>query len=166
MAFRSLLSRLFLLCGLLAGCGGSAQTVTIRTDGMRFVADEARVRAGEPVTLRVVNRDDYAHAFDIDEFDIHRPLAAKEIAEITLSPEQAGSYRFYCGSPGHAQAGWRACWWWSRKWRFQNRAGGGKMREPFPFRPDALHPRGYFYGNQPTDFPDNRRRPDCLSHSG
>jgi len=90
MAFRSLLSRLFLLCGLLAGCGGSAQTVTIRTDGMRFVADEARVRAGEPVTLRVVNRDDYAHAFDIDEFDIHRPWRPKRLRRLPSRRSRRG----------------------------------------------------------------------------
>lgn len=45
------------------------------------------------------------HAFDIDEFDIHISLAAKENAEVTITPQQVGRFRFYCGSPGHAQAG-------------------------------------------------------------
>jgi heme/copper-type cytochrome/quinol oxidase subunit 2 len=55
---------------------------------MRFVRDEVHVQVGQPVTLRVVNRDGYAHAFDIDAFDIHRLLATKETAEIIFTPER------------------------------------------------------------------------------
>lgn len=43
----------------------------LQTDWMRFGQAEVRVRAGQPVALRVVNRDGYTHAFDIDEFDVH-----------------------------------------------------------------------------------------------
>ena len=87
-----------------AACG-AGNDVTIKTDGMRFVQDEVRVKAGQPVTLKVVNQDGYAHAFDIDAFDIHRPLTANETLEIAFTPEQAGRYAFYCGSPGHEAAG-------------------------------------------------------------
>jgi len=89
---------------LLAGCG-SGNEITIRTAGMRFVRDELYVKAGQPVTLRVVNRDGYAHTFDIDEFDIHAPLPARAAIDATITPQQPGSYRFYCGSPGHEAAG-------------------------------------------------------------
>ena len=57
-----LLSVFILLWGLLAGCGGGPQRVTIRTDGLGFEKPEVRVRAGESITLRVVNRDGYAHS--------------------------------------------------------------------------------------------------------
>lgn len=93
------------LAVLLAACGSSGDGRTIEAIGMSFVRDEMRVKAGQPVTLRVVNRDGYAHAFDIDEFDVHLPLAAKETVEVTITPQQAGRYRFYCGSPGHEAAG-------------------------------------------------------------
>lgn len=92
-------------CTLLVACGAGGSAVTIRTDGMRFVSDQVRVKAGQPVTLRVVNQDGYAHAFDIDEFDIHAPLPANATFDATFTPTAAGRYRFYCGSPGHAAAG-------------------------------------------------------------
>jgi plastocyanin len=87
-----------------AACG-AGNDVTIKTDGMRFVQDEVRVKAGQAVTLKVVNQDGYAHAFDIDEFAIHAPLPAKASFDATFTPTAAGRYRFYCGSPGHEAAG-------------------------------------------------------------
>jgi uncharacterized cupredoxin-like copper-binding protein len=96
---------LLILAAALAACGATPGEIVIKTDGMRFVRDEARVKAGQPVTLRVVNRDGYTHAFDIDEFDIHAPLAAGESKTFVFTPEQAGQYTFYCGSPGHQAAG-------------------------------------------------------------
>jgi nitrite reductase (NO-forming) len=93
------------LLPLLAGCGLGERAKTIQTEGMRFVQDEVRVKAGQPVTLRVVNRDGYAHAFDLDEFGIHTPLAANEAVEITFMAEENGRYTFYCSSPGHQAAG-------------------------------------------------------------
>lgn len=105
MPFRSLLFLIFLLCGLLAGCGGGPQKVTIQANGMGFEKPEVRVRMGKSITLRIVNRDGYAHSFDMDDFDVHKPLAAKEIAEIVIAPERPGRYTFYCGTPGHQPAG-------------------------------------------------------------
>ena len=87
-----------------AACG-AGNDVTIKTDGMRFVQDEVRVKAGQAVTLKVVNQDGYAHAFDIDEFAIHAPLPAKASFDATFTPTAAGRYRFYCGSPGHEADG-------------------------------------------------------------
>lgn len=93
------------LAVLLAACGGSANSVTIAMKDMRFRQEEVSVKAGRPVTLRVVNQDGYAHAFDIDAFDLHRALAANETAELTFTPPAPGRYRFYCGTPGHEAAG-------------------------------------------------------------
>jgi len=90
---------------LLAGCRASPGTLTIAMKDMHFRQGEVHVRAGQPVTLRVVNEDGYAHAFDIDAFAIHRPLAAHETAVISFTPEPAVQYTFYCGSPGHVAAG-------------------------------------------------------------
>ena len=91
--------------GLLVACASGGDDRTIEAIGMSFVRDEVHVPAGQPVTLQIVNRDGYAHAFDINAFDIHRPLAARETIEITFTPDEAGSYEFYCGSPGHQKAG-------------------------------------------------------------
>ncbi len=55
--------------------------------------------------LHVVNRDGYAHAFDMDEFDTHAPLPAGTTFDAAFTPGEPGRYRFYCGSPGHEAAG-------------------------------------------------------------
>jgi uncharacterized cupredoxin-like copper-binding protein len=95
---------LVLLTLLLAGCGASDE-VTIKAAGMRFIKEEVHVKAGQSVTLQIVNTDGYAHAFDIDEFDIHAPLTANERKSFIFTPTEPGRYRFYCGSPGHEAAG-------------------------------------------------------------
>ncbi|MBW7884133.1 MAG: cupredoxin domain-containing protein [Caldilineaceae bacterium] len=99
------MAALFILALLVSACGSGEGEVTIRTDGMRFISDEVHVKAGRPVTVRVVNRDGYSHAFDIDEFDIHAQLAARATFDATFTPTEPGRYRFYCGSPGHEAAG-------------------------------------------------------------
>lgn len=96
---------LFILALVLLGCGAGNTSITIKTDGMRFVADEIHIKAGQPVSLQVINRDGYAHAFDMDEFDIHAPLAAQSTFDTVFAPSEPGRYRFYCGTPGHAAAG-------------------------------------------------------------
>lgn len=95
----------FALVLLLAACRPGAGGLTIKTDGMSFTEAEVVVRVGQPVTLHVVNQDGYAHAFDIDEFDIHAPLPANATFDAVFTPAEPGRYRFYCGSPGHAAAG-------------------------------------------------------------
>lgn len=90
----------------LAACAGQgAGEVTIRLREMRFDAASVQVRAGEPVTLRLVNQDGYQHAFDLDAFDIHLPLPAEARADVRFTPTEPGRYTFYCGSPGHEAAG-------------------------------------------------------------
>jgi len=96
---------LLILVSLAAACGSGGQNITIKTDGMRFTQNEIRVKAGHPVTLHLINRDGYAHAFDLDEFAIHAPLAAQATFDAVFTPTQPGRYRFYCGAPGHAAAG-------------------------------------------------------------
>jgi len=101
-----LLSLLLILACLPTACGHTAPNeTTIKMEAMRFQQDEIAVTAEQPVTLRLVNRDDYAHAFDLDDFDIHLQLAAKETAEVSFTPTQSGTFTFYCGSPGHEAAG-------------------------------------------------------------
>ncbi len=90
---------------LLAACGKQPGEATLKIEEMRFSQTELQVEAGKPVTLHIVNKDGYSHAFDMDAFDIHTPLAANETVAITFTPEVPGSYSFYCGSPGHKAAG-------------------------------------------------------------
>jgi len=95
---------LFLL--LLAGCASaSGQKVTLRTENFKFSQSELRTKVGQPVTLTLINKDGFAHAFDVDELNVHVPMPASQTQTVTFTPEQPGDYRFYCGSPGHPDAG-------------------------------------------------------------
>jgi uncharacterized cupredoxin-like copper-binding protein len=97
---------LFLVALLLTGCGdGEMNKITLKLEAMRFQQDHIQVKTGQPVTLHLVNKDGYTHAFDLDEFDIHLQLAAEETAELTFTPTRSGSFTFYCSSPGHRSAG-------------------------------------------------------------
>jgi uncharacterized cupredoxin-like copper-binding protein len=101
-----LLPLISLLVLLLAACtGAQTNNVTLNLEAMRFDQSEVQVKAGQPLTLRIINKDGYAHAFDIDEFNIHTPLDADEAMDVVFIPDKPGSYTFYCGSPGHQAAG-------------------------------------------------------------
>ncbi len=60
---------------------------------------------GETVALRLENNDAGAHSFDIDELNVHAPMPAGKIALALFTPTTPGSYTFYCGVPGHIEAG-------------------------------------------------------------
>lgn len=90
---------------LLAGCVADTNHATLQMKEMRFLQSEIVAKAGQPITLQLVNQDGYAHAFDLDEFDIHTPLAAEQKMELIFTADAPGRYTFYCGSPGHQAAG-------------------------------------------------------------
>lgn len=102
--------RSYLLAGILlivlSGCGGQdSQSITIQARGMSFTPGTVTVKAGHTVNLRIINRDGYAHAFDLDAYDIHSPMSAKETQNFSFTPETPGRFSFYCSSPGHQMAG-------------------------------------------------------------
>jgi len=97
---------LLLLILLLAGCGrAQGNEATLSMKNMQFLQSELHVKAGQPVTLHLVNQDGYTHTFDIDAFDIHTQLAANETLQVTFTADEPGRFPFYCGSPGHEAAG-------------------------------------------------------------
>ncbi len=95
---------LFIL--ILAGCSSnSGQKVTLRTENFKFNQSEVRVKSGQPVAFSLINKDGFAHAFDVDAFDIHVPMPASQTQTLTFTPDRPGTYQFYCGAPGHPEAG-------------------------------------------------------------
>ncbi|GAB4577694.1 MAG: hypothetical protein Fur0022_04250 [Anaerolineales bacterium] len=79
--------------------------ITLKTSGVQFSETEIHARAGQPVNLELFNVDGYAHAFDIDEFDVHVELPGTKTIFFTFTPTQPGTYQFYCGAYGHKGAG-------------------------------------------------------------
>jgi uncharacterized cupredoxin-like copper-binding protein len=77
----------------------------LNASGLSFSEMEIRARAGQPVTLEIFNADGYAHAFDVDAFDVHVNLPASQTTRLTFTPTQPGEFEFYCGAYGHHGAG-------------------------------------------------------------
>lgn len=61
-----------------------------------FEGGEIRIRAGEIVAVRLANPDPVAHSFDVDELNIHAPMAAGEETVAIFKAAAPGEYTFYC----------------------------------------------------------------------
>jgi len=70
-------------------------------DHFQFDQQELRVKAGQIVALRLENRDDRDHSFDIDEFKVHVPIGRDQPSLALFTPDKPGTYTFYCNVPGH-----------------------------------------------------------------
>ncbi|MBC8161303.1 MAG: cupredoxin domain-containing protein [Roseiflexaceae bacterium] len=82
-----------------------ASLPALSTPGMYFDQTTLRAQVGATVALRLDNPHGVSHAFDIDALNVHIPVVAGEQSLILFKPEQPGTYSFYCGLPGHRQAG-------------------------------------------------------------
>ncbi len=89
--------------------GGSNENLVrghvVRTVDFRFAQEEIRVKAGEKVQLILANEDISPHSFDVDAWDVHVLMPGRKQGAATFTPSQPGTYSFYCGVPGHVEAG-------------------------------------------------------------
>ncbi len=118
---RSMVPGLFALVGVCAGAllvaalpreAGAAispeqlaHLPAIMTPGFTFDQAELRVKAGETVALRLDNPHVAPHSFDIDELNVHVPVAAGDSSLVLFTPTEPGTYTYYCQLPGHREAG-------------------------------------------------------------
>ena len=123
--------------GVLAvACGGGGDkvqadmTVEIRAENMRFVPDTIEVPAGKTVMIRMQNRDENQHDFEVgglsaeimdrtgmkdESMDmdmsggmmgtINMHSAAKGKASVTFRTDKPGTYDIYCTMTGHKESG-------------------------------------------------------------
>ncbi|MDX1413374.1 MAG: cupredoxin domain-containing protein [Candidatus Promineifilaceae bacterium] len=75
------------------------------TEDYRFAAEVIKVQAGETVRLVLDNEDRLPHSFDVDEWDLHIAMPGNKQVTAEFTPDLPGEYRFYCGLPGHVEAG-------------------------------------------------------------
>lgn len=85
--------------------GPPATTATVTALKTTFVETSLQAKAGDVLGVFVTNKDPYAHAFDIDALGIHVPLPADSTTFVAIRPTTAGQLQFYCGIPGHKDAG-------------------------------------------------------------
>jgi uncharacterized cupredoxin-like copper-binding protein len=70
-----------------------------------FVEGSLEMSNGEVLGLFVVNKDPFPHSFDIDSLDIHVQLPPNSTTAVAIKPSASGSLEFFCGVPGHREAG-------------------------------------------------------------
>ena len=78
-------------------------TIDMQYGGMFFAPDSITVQRGQEVTINLQGAG--THTFTIDELGINVPLSGSADESVTFTPEQAGTYAFYCAIPGHRQQG-------------------------------------------------------------
>ena len=61
--------------------------------------------AGKQARLIIENQANTIHGFSIDELGVREVIQPKEIKIITIKPEKAGIYRFYCHLHGMKHLG-------------------------------------------------------------
>ena len=84
----------------------AAVTVNVTALDFKFKLSKLSVPKGSVVTFKVVNKGNTAHDFDFATLKGGTPYLAKgKTAKFTITFKKAGSYRFVCTVPRHAQLG-------------------------------------------------------------
>jgi len=82
-----------------------ASLPALETPGKRYSQPKLEARAGELFMMRLDNGDSLPHNFVIDELGVKVEVPAGRQGLILFTPEQPGTYTFYCDHPGHRDAG-------------------------------------------------------------
>lgn len=82
---------------------------TLETSNFKFSQDEMRVKAGETVRVKLVDKEGF-HDFVIDELDVASSRLSEpgqeEIIEFTVPEDMAGqTIEYYCSVGNHRQMG-------------------------------------------------------------
>jgi len=103
-----------LVTSALAGSAGSAgggvteaptTTGVVAAEDTKWIETSLQMQNGEILGLFVINRDGFAHSFDIDALGVSVQLAANSTTAVAIKPTTAGTLEFYCAVPGHKDAG-------------------------------------------------------------
>ena len=103
--FAVVIGRLGLLNGLRGGETAVPGTIHLTAKNMRFGQEEIHLKVGQTVTFTLDNKDLYTHSFDADAFDVHTAMPANSQVTASFTATRPGTFDFYCGIPGHTQAG-------------------------------------------------------------
>jgi nitrosocyanin len=101
------------LIALVAACSGAAaptqgtQTVTLNAlDTFKYDPNTITGKVGQPIHVVINNKGVLEHSFAIDQFNVKlEHIQAGTTGEVTFTPTAAGTYTFYCDTPGHKEAG-------------------------------------------------------------
>jgi plastocyanin len=95
----------------LAACGGgggsSSVDVTLKVDNtFAYAPNTITAKVGQTVNITIDNSGALEHTFLIDELSVNSgPIAAGTKQTVTFTPSKAGTFTFYCNTPGHKEGG-------------------------------------------------------------
>lgn len=94
----------------LAACGGplpAERRLDLAVTAAGYDPPGLEARVGEQVFIRFQNRDDVAHSLTVELPSGPRTVSAEARVDAVLSfpAGEAGSFRFFCAVPGHAEEG-------------------------------------------------------------
>lgn len=82
-----------------------ARTIEIVARDFTYNPSEITVRAGEAVNIRVVNQGTVVHDLMIPGIGIHFMVPVGQSVTSGFKVNRPGEYEFFCGIPGHREAG-------------------------------------------------------------
>jgi len=89
-----------------AGVAATPTTTDVLTvENTKFVETHLEMSDGETLGLFIVNKDPFAHSFDIDSVGLHIELPPNSTTAVVIEPTGPGEIEFFCGVPGHKAAG-------------------------------------------------------------
>ena len=92
---------------VLAACSSSPEPLELTLTATDIAYDTSNISAkvSQNVSISFVNDGALEHNFIIDEFGIDNLLKSGETVAISFTPENPGTYDFYCNVAGHLEAG-------------------------------------------------------------
>jgi len=81
----------------------SGEIVVMMAKSFSFSPDNLQTTIGEIIGLDITATGQ--HTFTIDELGVNVMLPHGETTRVEFTPEQAGTFQFYCAVPGHRGAG-------------------------------------------------------------
>lgn len=83
--------------------GDSPGAISVQPSMGGFIPSRLEARLGEPITIRLVNKDDQFHTdgggwhqFAIDELGVNVKVPPLTTQEFTFTPTKSGTFGFYC----------------------------------------------------------------------
>ena len=99
---------LMLLIALaLAACSSTPPPLelTLTATDIAYDTSDFSSKINQEININFVNEGVLEHNFIIDEFGVDNLLKSGENVAISFTPQQPGSYEFYCNVAGHLEAG-------------------------------------------------------------
>ena len=92
---------------LLTACSSAPEplNMTLAATDIAYDTDNISAVVGQAVNIEFVNNGALEHNFIIDEFGIDNLLQSGESSTISFTPDQTGTYEYYCNVAGHLEAG-------------------------------------------------------------